>query len=521
MQEGLKKTGKTLVLDCSSGISGDMLVAALLDLGADEKLLKETLDTLPLTGYRVAVTRVVKSGLDACDFDVILDSEHENHDHDMAYLHPDRFGPAVLTEQDDHGHSHGDHDHGHSHDDHAHSHEDHDHAHSHEDHDHAHSHEDHDHAHGHGDYDHEHSHEEHDYAHSHEDYDHGHDHDHEGPHHHHHGRNLGDIIRILEAGKLTPGALEIALRIFRIVAEAESKAHGLPIEKVHFHEVGAVDSIVDIAAVSICIDQLGITGCILTNLTEGTGTVRCQHGILPIPVPATTEILSRYRIPFHIEPRIKGELITPTGAAAAAALRTGDLLPERFTILASGLGAGKRSYETAGIVRAMLICEEKAQAEGRETEEHDRILILQTNLDDCSGEALGYTLEKLLDGGALDAYYTPIYMKKHRPAYLLTVLAGADDREKMEQIIFRNTTTIGIRVFPADRTKLSRRILSVETPWGMADVKCCRMGEEYLCYPEFDSVAAICDARGTGFMQMYHQVKEYAEKYLQSENIIS
>ena len=468
MQEGLKKTGKTLVLDCSSGISGDMLVAALLDLGADEKLLKETLDTLPLTGYRVAVTRVVKSGLDACDFDVILDSEHENHDHDMAYLHPDRFGPAVLTEQDDHAHGHGDHDH----------------------------------------------------EHSHEDHDHDHDHDHEGHHHHHHGRNLGDIIRILEAGKLTPGALEIALRIFRIVAEAESKAHGLPIEKVHFHEVGAVDSIVDIAAVSICIDQLGITGCILTNLTEGTGTVRCQHGILPIPVPATTEILSRYRIPFHIEPRIKGELITPTGAAAAAALRTGDLLPERFTILASGLGAGKRSYETAGIVRAMLICEEKAQAEGRETEEHDRILILQTNLDDCSGEALGYTLEKLLDGGALDAYYTPIYMKKHRPAYLLTVLAGADDREKMEQIIFRNTTTIGIRVFPADRTKLSRRILSVETPWGMADVKCCRMGEEYLCYPEFDSVAAICDARGTGFMQMYHQVKEYAEKYLQSENII-
>lgn len=494
MQEGLKKTGKTLVLDCSSGISGDMLVAALLDLGADEELLKETLDTLPLTGYRVAVTRVVKSGLDACDFDVILDSEHENHDHDMAYLHPDRFEPAVLTEQDDHGHSHGDHDHGHSHDDHEHSHEDHDHAQSHEDHDHAHSH---------------------------EDYDHEHDHNHEGHHHHHHGRNLGDIIRILEAGKLTPGALEIALRIFRIVAEAESKAHGLPIEKVHFHEVGAVDSIVDIAAVSICVDQLGITGCILTNLTEGTGTVRCQHGILPIPVPATTEILSRYRIPFHIEPRIKGELITPTGAAAAAALRTGDLLPERFTILASGLGAGKRSYETAGIVRAMLICEEKAQAEGRETEEHDRILILQTNLDDCSGEALGYTLEKLLDGGALDAYYTPIYMKKHRPAYLLTVLAGADDREKMEQIIFRNTTTIGIRVFPADRTKLSRRILSVETPWGMADVKCCRMGEEYLCYPEFDSVAAICDARGTGFIQMYHQVKEYAEKYLQSENIIS
>ena len=495
MREGLKKNGKTLVLDCSSGISGDMLTAALLDLGADEKLLRETLGTLPLTGYRIAVTRVVKSGLDACDFDVILDSEHENHDHDMAYLHPDRFGPAVLTE---HVHTHEEDHHEH---DHAHEEDHHDHDHGHEEH-----HHDHDHDHGEHAHENDHGHEEH-----------HHEHEHEGHHHHHHGRNLEDITRILEAGKLTPGALETALRIFRIVAEAESKAHGLPVEKVHFHEVGAVDSIVDIAAISICIDQLGITDCILTNLTEGTGTVRCQHGILPIPVPATTQILSSYRIPFHIDPRIRGELITPTGAAAAAALRTGDVLPERFTILSSGLGAGKRAYETAGIVRAMLICGEKTQTGDQESEEHDRILVLQTNLDDCSGEALGYTLEKLLDGGALDAYYTPIYMKKHRPAYQLTVLAAADDRRKLEQIIFRNTTTIGIRVFAADRTKLSRRILSVETPWGMADVKCCRMGDEILCYPEFDSVAAICDAQGTGFMQMYHQIKEYAEKYLQSD----
>ena len=322
MNRNADETLKTLYLDCSAGISGDMTVAALLDLGADQTVLQNALDSLPLDGYHVRISRVAKSGIDACDFDVILDDPDINHDHDMEYLH---------------GH---DHPHRHAHE-HVHEHP-HDHEHEH-DHDHPHEHE-HEHPH-----DHEHEH----------DHDHPHEHDHEHPHdhshgHHHHGRNLADITKILEAGSLTPHALELALKIFQIVAEAEAHVHGKSIEEIHFHEVGAVDSIVDIASIAICMDNLGIGDVIVTHLTEGSGTVRCQHGILPIPVPAVAQIASANRLPIHILP-IRGELVTPTGAAFTAAVRTSDQLPESFIISRIGYGAGKRIYETSGLLRAMII----------------------------------------------------------------------------------------------------------------------------------------------------------------------
>ncbi len=456
---------KTLILNCASGISGDMTVAALLDLGADRDVLLNALDSFHLEGASVVISRVKKSALDACDFNVVLDAEHENHDHDMAYLHPDRF-PV---------HSDADHDHPHSHEEHAH---DHDHPHSHEDHDHHH--------------------------------DHHHDHEH-GHHHHHHGRNLADIEAILRSGDLTPNALAIALRIFRIVAEAESQVHGEPIDHIHFHEVGAVDSILDIAATAVCVDNLGITDVIITDLTEGTGTVNCQHGLLPIPVPATTAILSRYQIPFHVASSVQGELITPTGAAIAAALRTSEQLPETFRIVKTGLGAGKRDYKVPGVVRAMLIEEERGPAAG--SFESDRILKLEANIDDSTGEALGYTMETLMEKGALDAWFTPVYMKKHRPAYMLCALCHPADRSKMEEIIFKNTTTIGIRAFEADRTKLPRKIISIETPLGMADVKCCEINGEQIIYPEADSVIRLAKENKKGYPEMYHYVKEYARAF--------
>ena len=304
---------------------------------------------------------------------------------------------------------------------------------------------------------------------------------------------------------MTPHALEIALRIFRIVAEAESRVHGEPLEQVHFHEVGAVDSILDIAAAAVCIDNLGITDVIVTDLTEGTGTVNCQHGLLPIPVPATTQILSAYGIPFHVASSVQGELITPTGAAILAALRTGDVLPETFRILKTGLGAGKRSYKVAGILRAMLI-----EPEGKT--DADTVLMLQTNVDDTTGEALGYTLETLMEQGALDVWYTPIYMKKHRPAYMMTVLCREPDRTRMEEIIFRNTTTIGIRAIRCDRTVLPRRIITVETQFGPVDVKCCERAGERVYYPEADSVIRLCDQTGKGYPEMYRLIQTAAEK---------
>ena len=282
--------GNSLYLECGSGISGDMFVAAMLDLGADEKKLKEVLESLPVKGFTTKISRVKKSGLDACDFAVILDAEHENHDHDMEYLHGQAH--AHSEENHPHGYEHNQtkkhlHDHGHTH----------------------------------------------------------HSHEHRGP---------KDILRIIEHSCMSEHAKEIAQKIIRILSEAEAKAHGVSLEQVHFHEVGAVDSIVDIAAAAVCADNLNLSKVYVTQLNEGSGMVRCQHGLLPIPVPAVANVVSAHQLPLHIT-QVEGELVTPTGAAIAAALCTDKELPETFTIKKIGMGAGKREYACVGVLRAMLI----------------------------------------------------------------------------------------------------------------------------------------------------------------------
>ena len=288
--------GNKLYLECGSGISGDMFVGAMLDLGADQKKLEEALQSLSVDGFKTEITRVKKSGLDACDFNVILDHAHENHDHDMEYLH-------------------GDH-----HDDHHHG------EHHHDDHDH-------------GDHHHE---------------DHNHDNHHHEEHHHHEHRSPEDMIHIIGHASMTDSARELACKIVKILANAEAKAHGVPIEQVHFHEVGAVDSIVDIVAAAVCADSLNFDEVYIPQLNEGRGMVRCQHGLLPIPVPAVANIITDHHLKLHIT-NIDGELVTPTGAAIAAALRTSEQLPEQFVIEKVGMGAGKREYECVGVLRAMMI----------------------------------------------------------------------------------------------------------------------------------------------------------------------
>ena len=302
---------KKLYIECNTGISGDMTVASLLDLGADEAKLRNVLEGLKekVGGFDISIKKVEKSGIMATDFDVILDVD--NHDHDMEYLY---------------GHEH------------THSHEHH--------HDHEHDHE-HEHGHGHH-HDHEHHH----------DHDHGHHHD-----HHHHGhdhvhRSLGDVVDIINAAEMSDGARELAIKVFTIVAKAESAVHGRSLEEVHFHEVGAIDSIVDIIAAAVCYDDIvssnDVTGTVITKLVDGTGTVRCQHGVLPVPVPAVLKIAEQTGVPLGIENR-KGEYVTPTGAAFAAAVQTDNRLPESFKVVKTGLGAGKRDHVVPGIVRAILI----------------------------------------------------------------------------------------------------------------------------------------------------------------------
>ena len=440
-----------LYLECYSGISGDMVTAALLDLGADEAVLRKALASLPLDGFGIDIRRVKKAGLDACDFDVVLDAAHENHDHDMAYL----YGGAGECHAHDHHHD-GEHAH-HPHADEG--------------------------------------------GHCHE----GHE------HHHHEHRGLAEVLDILNKADLTDRARATAVRIFTILGRAEAKAHGATLETVHFHEVGAVDSIVDITAAAVCLDNLGIEDVIIPVLYEGTGSVRCAHGVLPIPVPAVANIAAAERLNLHIT-GAKGEYVTPTGAAIAAAVRTSDQLPAEFTVSKIGLGAGKREQELPGLVRAMLI-----RPAGSAYAAQDMICKLESNIDDTTGEALGYVMERLLAAGARDVQYSPVYMKKNRPAYLLTVLCLEEDIPALEEIIFAETTTIGIRRVRMERSILKRRLCTVQTSLGEVQVKecevpCCCAEEELTgstekrCYPEYESVKEICRRTGRSYQDVTRQI---------------
>lgn len=430
---------KSLYLECNAGISGDMLVAALLDLGADKEALDKALQSIPAKGFEYKISRVSKAGVDCCDFDVILDEEHANHDHDMAFLHGN--GDAVV---------------------HSHEHE------PHHDHDHEHSHVPHEH------------------------------------HHHHEHRGLQEVIAIIDATDMSAAAKALALKIFDIIADAEAKAHAVKKNAVHFHEVGAIDSIVDIVAIAVCADSLGVENVIVPELREGHGTVRCQHGVLPVPVPATANIMQRFGFNVRLLP-VQGEFVTPTGAAAAAALMTTDELPQSFKILGIGLGAGKRQYERPSILRALMI-EDNAQKKNSVNSnalQTDCICQLQSDIDDCSGELLGYTLERLLAAGALDAHYQPVFMKKSRPAWELTVICREEDRAKLEALIFAETTTIGIRRARMERTVLPRRRDMVHTAYGDVAVKRCLLDSGERCYVEYDSAAKLAQEQGVPLQDIY------------------
>ena len=497
---------KTLYLECNSGISGDMTVGALLDLGADRKVLEDALASLGVDGYHLHFGTTEKCGIKAYDFDVHLEYEEHEHDHgdydhghDHAHAHVHEDGTEYSHEHC-HDHEH-EHTHEHSHEEcteHVHDHE-HTHTHTNEDgteHAHEHCH-DHGHTHDHGDHDHVHTHD-------HGDHDHVHTHDHMHPHTH---RNLYDIYTIIDRLQSSDKVKQLARRIFEIVAEAESKAHGLPIDQVHFHEVGAIDSIVDIISTAVCLDNLGIEKVIVSPLAEGQGYVRCQHGTLPVPVPATANIAQAYGLKLRFT-ETPGEMVTPTGAAIAAALGTGASMPKNYRIVKIGIGAGNKDFDHANILRAMIIEEE-------EEEKTDSLELLETNLDDCTGEVLGSTMNLLLKAGANDVWFTPIYMKKNRPAYMLSVLCRESSRETMEDIIFTHTTSIGIRRFPAQRTALDRRKIQVETVYGAADVKVCSYKGKQYCYPEYDSVSAICDKQGNvDFNTVYEAVEKAAKELI-------
>lgn len=396
---------KLLYLEGASGISGDMTVAALLDLGASREKLDAVLKSMNLEGFEYQVSRKSSYGIAGTDFDVIL------HDH------------------------------------------------------------------------------------------HHHEHEHEHGHHHEH-RNLDDVCAVIDRGTMTDGARELAKKIFRIVAEAESKAHGVPVSEVHFHEVGAIDSIVDIVSAAVLIDDLGIRECVVTGLAEGRGFVHCQHGDLPVPVPAVLNIAQAHGIALRTA-TANGEMVTPTGIAIAAALRTRDRLPAEYKVEKVGIGLGKRDFGRANILRAMIL---------EETLDPEQMYVLETNIDDATGEALGLALEKLMAAGASDAHFLPCFMKKNRPAYLLRVIAAAPEIPALERIIFESTTTIGMRKLPVDRTCMDREIRTVELPFGTVSVKRCTWNGVVRNYPEYESVRALAERTGKEFQLVFALAKQAAEE---------
>ena len=330
---------------------------------------------------------------------------------------------------------------------------------------------------------------------------------------HHSHRGLAQIQEIIKNSNMTERAKEIALQIFMILAQAEAKAHGKDISQVHFHEVGAVDSIVDIAGFAICLDNLDITEVIIPYLCEGKGTIQCQHGILSIPVPAVVNIVQMQGIKLQLKD-VYGELVTPTGAAIAAAIKTSEELPEQFLVEKIGMGAGKRSYKLPSILRAMLIKSEKK-------EQQEEIYKLETEIDDCTGEILGYVMEQLFQYGARDVYYTPAFMKKNRPAYQLTVICKKESIERLEQILFKETTTIGIRRIKMERTVLERQIETLHLKIGDIKVKKCTLLDGTIrAYPEYETVAELARKTGLAIQDIIQEIYKTLDTMEIEKNII-
>lgn len=394
---------KILYFDCASGISGDMTLGALLDLGADEGQFLKELKKLHLPGYEIKIEEVQKNGIRA------------------RQVH-------VLTEEED-GHPHGG--------------------------------------------------------------------------HHHIHRTYADIRRIITESGLSDEVKDLALRIFERVAQAEAKVHMRPVDEVHFHEVGAVDSIVDIAGCAILITMLAPQHIYASTVRDGHGFVQCQHGLLPVPVPAVSEILTAAGVRM-CQSDVEGELVTPTGAAILAELAEQFGAMPEMRLSAVGWGAGMKDLPIPNVLKVYEgYAGEREDAPDGTLAGQDEVVVLESTLDDCSGELLGYAMEQLLKAGALDVSYTPVFMKKNRPAYRLMVLAKPGEEEKLERLIFRHTTTIGIRRRTETRSVLRRETVTVPTPYGALTAKKVVVEGRARFYPEYESAVQTAQQSGKSLWEIY------------------
>ena len=323
---------------------------------------------------------------------------------------------------------------------------------------------------------------EHMHEHHHEEHHHEHHHDHEHEeHHHHHHTHMSDIENIINGLNVSDKVKGDALAVYGLIAEAESKAHGKPITDIHFHEVGTMDAVADIVGVCVILEQIGADMIVVSPLATGFGQVRCAHGILPVPAPATASIIEG--IPTY-SGDVEGELLTPTGAALLK--HFADCFGTRpvMAIEKTGYGMGRKDFAKANMLRTFI---------GEADNESDKVVEMKFNVDDMTGEEIGYATGVLMDNGALDVFTTSFYMKKNRPGILFTVLVKLEDKEKFAKIIFENTTTIGIRFNEMERFKLSRREEKVMTRFGEVSFKVSEGFGVTKTKPEYDDVKGIAD----------------------------
>ncbi len=378
-----------------------MTVGALIDLGADEKELLQSLDSLHLHGYRIEIKKALKNGISGTDFNVIIEEEHSHHSHH---------------------------------------------------------------------------------------------------HHHHHSRNFKDISNIINSSPLDSSVKELSLKIFHEIAAAESKIHAKSIDEIHFHEVGAIDSIVDIVASAVCLNMIKPDKIISSPLNLGEGTVECAHGIFPVPAPATAEILKG--IPVYSS-GIKKEMTTPTGAAIIKCIAEEFSSFPAMKIDSTGYGLGKRNLEVPNVLRAVI----------GEMDYSEKKVMIETNIDDMSGELFSYILPKLLDAGALDVFITPVIMKKSRPGHVLSVLCESGKVDVLEEIIFTETTTFGTRRYEVERSELERSISKVKTSYGEISVKKGYMNGKSLKFsPEYEECAQAAQRYGVPVREVYNAVTAQLKK---------
>ncbi len=432
---------RILYYDCFSGISGDMNLGALLDLGVDKKYLIEELSKLSLTGYEIKVSRDNRKGIEGTKVDVALQEHTYKHAHKYAHKYAE-------------GMHHHEHSHVHNED-------------GHKNHDHSQS----------------------TYMHSHDEH-----------------RNLKDIEEIIQYSKLSPKVKELSMKMFIKVAEAEAKVHGKPVYEVHFHEVGAVDSIIDIVGAAICLCYLNVDKIMSSSIELGGGFVKCAHGRIPVPAPATVEILKGIPVKLGAVPF---ETTTPTGAAILAVNVDEFKDNKNFIINKIGYGIGNRDTEIPNVLRVMLV-EENNFLSADKIEEKDEVFeeIIECNIDDMNSELYEYIINKLFNEGALDVYLTPIIMKKGRPSIKISVLCVEDKVEKMKEVLFRETTTFGVRSFKVKKTMLERKFNKINTSHGEVIVKeAYYKGEKIKSKLEYEECKKIAQEMNISINEVYERLR--------------